>query len=355
MGQGDRRLVRGAHRRSVEGGGGRQADRRRLRELGVRDQDGHREGARAELRRPDRRHRRDHRLGAGGGLRDPAAGGRQHHDAVGARAHQRARGAEERRLLASRDPRPGARRVLPVRDPRRRRGPRSWARSRSAPATRPAASCRSSTSPARTSRWGSSMSSCSASWPGRFRRSRRCGCASSMPCGGADRDESRQMDLAGRSRHLDGRADDSAAPRSVALDHDRHRAGGGGLRRRAVDRRGLQEDAARGGLARQRHRAARRQRQRDDERPVRRHDRDHRPGAGHRPRPGRRRRRRFAALLGRALRDRRPAEALDRHAGERPAARRAAGGFLRPGPTSRSSRAGSSSGARTRSWSARAR
>ncbi len=94
------------------------------------------------------------------GLLHPAAGRRQHHGAVGARAHQRAGGAEDARLHQRRDAGPGARRVVPARRPRRR--PRAGARRRSPSraAIRPAASCRSSTSRRRTWSWGSPSWSC---------------------------------------------------------------------------------------------------------------------------------------------------------------------------------------------------
>ena len=75
--------------------------RRDVRQLGGRDQDDDGEGIRRGLRQADRRHRRDHdRDPRRRAVHDPA-GGRQHDGAVGARAHQRAGGAEDARLLAT--------------------------------------------------------------------------------------------------------------------------------------------------------------------------------------------------------------------------------------------------------------
>ena len=85
--------------------------RRDVRELVGRNQDHHREGIRRGLRQAGRRHRRDHdRDPRRRAVHDPAGRG-QHDGAVGARADQRARRAEDARLLERADPGAGARRV----------------------------------------------------------------------------------------------------------------------------------------------------------------------------------------------------------------------------------------------------
>ena len=95
--------------------------RRDVRQLVGRDQDHDREGLRRRLRQAGRRHRRDHDRDPRRGALHDAAGGGQHDGAVGARAHQRARRAEDARLLQRVDPGAGARRIGVDRGARRRR------------------------------------------------------------------------------------------------------------------------------------------------------------------------------------------------------------------------------------------
>ncbi len=97
--------------------------------------------------------------------------------------------------------------------------------------SRPAAFCRSSTSPSETSCWASPSSSCWVSSPASCRRSRRCACASSTRCGGFDDVSARELVLAGRRSDRDRGAHHPAAPRRVARHRGRHRRRGGGVRR----------------------------------------------------------------------------------------------------------------------------
>ena len=76
--------------------------RRDVRQLVGRNQDHHREGLRRRLRQAGRRHRRDHDRHPDRRALHDAAGGRQHHGAVGARADQRGGRAEDARLLERR-------------------------------------------------------------------------------------------------------------------------------------------------------------------------------------------------------------------------------------------------------------
>ena len=180
------------------------------------------------------------------GLLHHAAGRRQHHGAVGARAHQRARGAQDARLHRTAQ-------VLGLvlaescaaRDPgRRRSGSALGALADRAAATRPAASCRSSTS--RTATWCSGVVFVLA-----------LGLARRHPAGGpGDAPAHRRRAAEGliviragsrRSRRspVDPCAPSRSAAASSLADGRRHRRRGRGVRRRAVDRRGLPQDAAR--------------------------------------------------------------------------------------------------------------
>ena len=96
------RLVRREDQGSVAGAADGGEVRRHVRQLLRRDQDHHREGLRRGLRQTDRRHRRDHGRDPGRGAVHDAAGRGQHHGAVGARAHQRSRRAEDAGLLERR-------------------------------------------------------------------------------------------------------------------------------------------------------------------------------------------------------------------------------------------------------------
>ena len=99
-----------------------------VRELAGGNQDPAREGRHRGLRETDRRHRRDdHRRSVGRVLHHPARR-RQYHGAVGARAHGRAGGAEDARVLGRANPRPRAGRIAGPFGRRRLGGARSHGR-----------------------------------------------------------------------------------------------------------------------------------------------------------------------------------------------------------------------------------
>ena len=140
----------------------------------------------AGLRQADRRHRRDHDRDPGRRVLHDPAGRRQHHGAVGARAHQRAGRAQDAGLLRRRDPGAGARRVAAA----RRASAAGWAcwrrGSSSSGATRPAACCRSSCCPTRDRRRSAPALVVRAGPRRRAAagRQRRCGCGSPTRCDG---------------------------------------------------------------------------------------------------------------------------------------------------------------------------
>ena len=101
-GRGPGRLVHRQDRRPVAGAGDGREVRRDVRQLLGRDQDDDREGLRRGLRQAGRRHRRDHDRDSRRRAVHDAAGRRQHDGAVGARAHERGRRAQDAGLLERR-------------------------------------------------------------------------------------------------------------------------------------------------------------------------------------------------------------------------------------------------------------
>ena len=101
-GPGAGRLVR---REDFRSGAGRRSQphvRRDVRELVRRDEDDDGEGIRRRVREADRRHRQHHDCHLVDGAVHVRPGRGEHHGAVGARAHERARGAEDARLFRRR-------------------------------------------------------------------------------------------------------------------------------------------------------------------------------------------------------------------------------------------------------------
>ena len=79
----------------------RAAHRRHVRELAVRDQDGHRARVHQAVPRPDGQHRHDPGVGDHGGVLHHVVGHREHDGAIGPRTHQRDRRAEDARVSAA--------------------------------------------------------------------------------------------------------------------------------------------------------------------------------------------------------------------------------------------------------------
>ena len=255
---------------------------------------------------------------AGGGLLHHPAGRRQHHGAVGARAHQRAGGAQDPGLHRRPGAGAGARRVAAARAARRRRSgccSPGWSSPRSAIPTR---------------RRPAGLLPAGA---GRRARRRRWRCCSGSSTGAPAGDPGHAP--AHRRRAAEGLTMLDWLSQVVAVTGLNLRTLGAAPRRLAAPRSSASpawwrcsSPCSRSPRASARRMTAAgspdtaivlrsRQRQRDDERPRRATTTRIIAEA-----PGRAARRGRAGRLGRALRHRRPAEALDRHRRQRAAARR---------------------------------
>ncbi len=111
QGQGQVGLVRREDLRSGAGGRSEPHVRRDVREFVGRDEDDDREGVRRGVREADRRHRQHHDCDLVDRVVHVRPRCRQHHGAVGARAHERAGRAEDTGLLGSGDSHARPRRI----------------------------------------------------------------------------------------------------------------------------------------------------------------------------------------------------------------------------------------------------